>query len=224
MADSRGGRPGVRFMRFPGPRGPEPGAAGTGGQGRRLIRPPDPASGGAGGATPGDTGHLDRLGASGADGAVMPRGQGAGRKKLALCQAAAEGGSRGQLVSGERLDRGRGRTSLDSRNEVRNDPKTVPEDPWRRMHKAVGGPAGHACSSSSPHGAAFWCSNRCSWAGVERLHLNRNGYQIRCRWPPGGRSRSPGGWPGRGGLVAVVAARRRGNGARAHRRRSLDHR
>jgi hypothetical protein len=41
----------------------------------------------------------------------MPRGQGAGRKKLAVCQVVAEGGSRGQLVSEERLDRGRGRVS-----------------------------------------------------------------------------------------------------------------
>ena len=38
----------------------------------------------------------------------MPRGQGAGRKKLALGGVAAEGGSRGQLVSEERLDRGHG--------------------------------------------------------------------------------------------------------------------
>jgi hypothetical protein len=37
---------------------------------------------------------------------AMPRGQGVGRKKLAICQVAAEGGSRGQLVSEERLDRG----------------------------------------------------------------------------------------------------------------------
>jgi hypothetical protein len=38
----------------------------------------------------------------------MPRGQGAGRKKLAVCQAAAEGGSGSQLVSEERLDLGHG--------------------------------------------------------------------------------------------------------------------
>ena len=41
--------------------------------------------------------------------AAMPRGQGAGRKKLAVYQLAAEGGPGGQLVSEERLDRGWGR-------------------------------------------------------------------------------------------------------------------
>jgi hypothetical protein len=36
----------------------------------------------------------------------MPRGQGAGRKKLALCRSPPKAAHGGQLVSEERLDRG----------------------------------------------------------------------------------------------------------------------
>src|SRR5215217_5701846 len=61
-----------------------------------------------GGAPPGVLAILVVPAASGAGGAAMSRGQGAGRKKLAVCQGAAEDGSRGQLVSEERLDRGHG--------------------------------------------------------------------------------------------------------------------
>ena len=73
----------------------------------------------------------------------------------------------------ERLDRGHCRTSFDSRNEVRNDPKTVPEDPWRRTQGGRRPSRPCASSSSSLHGAAFRRSNQCGWARVERLHQQK---------------------------------------------------
>jgi hypothetical protein len=109
-ADRLTGRPAL-LRRSPGPRRqPSPGAAGVGeSAGGDLARLPDPPGrlpGAAGLAghrgghltqragcrgvqPPGDTGQPDRPGGRGADGAVMPRGQAVGRKKLAVCQAAA---------------------------------------------------------------------------------------------------------------------------------------
>ena len=170
------------------------------------------------------TGHLDCPGGRWCRWGGMPRGQGAGRKKLAVCQAAAEGGSGANLFRGSALTVAAAghRLILVTRSVTipRRSPRTLGGERTRRSEAQQAMRAHQAHPTAQRSGAQTGAVGQ----GVERRYLNRNGYQIRCRWPPGGRSRSPGGWPGGGGAVAVVAACRRGNGARAHRRCPLDHR
>jgi hypothetical protein len=140
-----------------------------------------------------------------------------GAKHVGPLSAAAEGGSGANLFRRSGLTVATAGRRLDSRNEVRNDLKTVPGDPWRGTHKAVGGPS-EQCMLAELAPKGIDGARRTHGGRGERLPLVWWGNRKPCRRSPGGGSRVACCWPGSSCAGLGLAVLQRGKPAAPCRR------